>query len=302
MAWSIFSEGGGDGSAVTWAQDLLSKVGAPESAGNVQMVYDWELAEGGGGEYNPLNVGPDPDDPGLALTGSQYGGGAADYGSWSDGLKATADYLSMQNFSDIQSDLQSNDPVQARNDLFNSPWAASHYGDGADFPDTAVPGKGTALPKDPTGNSPTSSTVLPSWLNSALSFATGVNVNDDASTAKTDLVSYAERGGLIIFGGILIIVGIFVLVRGPARTEGAVAGAATGGAAGAAFGAARKPSGNGSLARAGSRVAKERRTRRDKIARDQVAHERHTESQYKKQRPARERRARDDSLMEPAPF
>ena len=55
MAWSIFSDGGGPGAAVTWAQDLLGQIGAPQSTANEQVIYDWEVSEGGGGRYNPLN-------------------------------------------------------------------------------------------------------------------------------------------------------------------------------------------------------------------------------------------------------
>jgi hypothetical protein len=289
MAWSIFtaSQGGGTGSAATWASDLLSGIGAPESAGNKQMVYDWEVSEGGGGQYNPLNVGPDPDDPGLALTGEQYGGGAADYGSWSDGLKATEDYLSMQNFSDIESSLKSNQPIEAETELWDSPWAGSHYGYGADWSTEPIPGKATALPDDGSGTSPTggTSSVLPSWLNDIISFGTGVNVNQDAGAAKSDIVDYLERGALMLFGGILIIVGIFVLVRGPARAENAVKGAESGGAPGAAIGSLKSPgssSGSGSLGRAAGSAAKRRKSARDKAGRDRAGEERHQEAQLNK--------------------
>lgn len=145
MPWSIFTQGGGASAALTWADDLLTKIGAPLSAGNKQVVYDWEVSEGGGGAYNPLNEGPDPDNAALTSTGPQYGGGAADYVSWAAGLQGAADYLAMPNFAQIADDLRANDPQQARSDIIASPWAASHYGGGTSFSDSAVPGSASAL-------------------------------------------------------------------------------------------------------------------------------------------------------------
>jgi hypothetical protein len=145
-AWSIFTQGGGDGSAFTWARDLLSKIGAPLTAGNEQMVYDWEKSEGGGGAYNPLNQGPDPSNPALTTSGSQYGGGAADYASWDAGLQGAADYLAMPDYAGVKAALLNKDPVGAEQALFQSPWASSHYGYGSSWSDAALPGKATALP------------------------------------------------------------------------------------------------------------------------------------------------------------
>lgn len=85
MAWSIFKEGGGKGTAQAWAQSLLQAIGAPVTPSNTQVIYDWEVSEGGGGKYNPLNQGPVPGHPELTTTGSQFGGGAADYKSYSAG-------------------------------------------------------------------------------------------------------------------------------------------------------------------------------------------------------------------------
>ena len=146
MAWSIFTQGGGKGAAVTWANDLLDAIGAPKSSGNVQVIYDWEVSEGGGGKYNPLNQGPVPGHPELTTTGSQYGGGAADYASWSAGLQGAAAYLNMSNFRAIKNALVSGNSSAARNAIINSPWAASHYGHGSSFSNEAVPGTATALP------------------------------------------------------------------------------------------------------------------------------------------------------------
>lgn len=145
MPWSIFSDGGGQGAALTWARDLLSRIGAPESASNVQFVYDWEVSEGGGGKYNPLNQGPVPGHPELTTTGSQYGGGAADFASWDAGITGASDYLSFSNFIGIKDALLKGDGAGARSALIASPWAASHYGGGSGFSDAPVPGRASAL-------------------------------------------------------------------------------------------------------------------------------------------------------------
>ncbi len=137
MAWSIFQQPSGDIKAEGFAAALLQSLGVKNASNQqVQFVYDWELAEGGGGRNNPLNVGPIK---GLALTGSQYGGGAADYGSLHTGMLATVDYLHMPNYRALTRDLIGNNIQAAETDLFKSPWAHSHYGYGKDFPNTKLP-------------------------------------------------------------------------------------------------------------------------------------------------------------------
>src|SRR6266567_2752560 len=76
MPWSIFQQGGGPGAAATWSEEALRRIGAPANTPNKQLIYDWEVSEGGGGAYNPLNEGPDPGKPWLS-GGSHYGGGSA---------------------------------------------------------------------------------------------------------------------------------------------------------------------------------------------------------------------------------
>lgn len=158
MAWSIFTQGGGSGAALTWARDLLAKIGAPQTPGNQQFVYDWETSEGGGGKYNPLNQGPVPGQPGLTSTGQQYGGGAADFVSWQAGLQGASDYLHMPAYAGVLSGLKANDPAGARTALWDSGWAASHYGYGSRWSNAPVPGHAAVLtgsggpPPDPNGD------------------------------------------------------------------------------------------------------------------------------------------------------
>lgn len=193
MAWSIFTNGGGNGAAYTWAKDLLSRIGAPQSPGNQQFVYDWEVSEGGGGKYNPLNQGPVPGGPGLTTTGSQYGGGAADFKSWSAGLTGASDYLQMPAYAGVLDGLRNNDPAAARSALIASPWAASHYGYGSSFSDQALPGQASAL--------------------AAAGGAAGSGSSSSSNPLTTlanlpsTLSHIAIVGPIVILGGALIVVG-----------------------------------------------------------------------------------------------
>jgi len=203
MAWSIFTDGGGNGAALTWAQDLLKQIGAPLTPGNEQFVYDWEKSEGGGGKFNPLNQGPVPGHPNLTTTGSQFGGGAADFASYGAGLQGAADYLAMPNFRAIKKDLKSNDPVAARNALWNSAWAGSHYGHGSLWADDPIPGKATALPGNSTQTDSVTTKLTQTFLGTILK-----GLGFDTSNIGEVL----ERGALIIFGAILILIGVIRLV------------------------------------------------------------------------------------------
>lgn len=136
--WSIFSNGG-NAAAQTWAQDLLSKMGAPATPANLKMVYDWEKSEGGGGKFNPLNQGPVPGHPELS-GGSQYGGGAASYVSYDAGLQGAVDYLNMPNYTQVRADLMAGQGDAAAQALWASPWAESHYGNGANWSNAAYGG------------------------------------------------------------------------------------------------------------------------------------------------------------------
>lgn len=71
---------------------------------------------------------------------------------------------------------------------------------------------------------------LPSWLGNALNWV-GVGI-------PSDVTDYLERGALIVFGAVLIIVGLVVLARGPERVANLV-GITAAGASGEVKGAAR---------------------------------------------------------------
>ena len=203
MAWSIFREGGGDPVAVGWAHALLRAIGAPETPGNVQFVYQWEKAEGGGGKYNPLNQGPVPSHPELTTTGSQYGGGAADYASWDAGIQGAADYLNMGNYSAVKAALIANNPDQARHALWSSPWAASHYGFGSQWPNVSTPNVTPQIPGTGTGTSPTG--VTP----------TGFGTNISSLIKAFKLLgdpNFWKRIGVGGFGMALILAGLYFMI------------------------------------------------------------------------------------------
>lgn len=150
MAWSIFREGGGDNVAVAWAQQLLTKLGVPVTPGNTEFIYQWEKSEGGGGKFNPLNTGGVYGHPELTTTGEQYGGGANDFASWDAGLIGSAINIQTpgpDNYPAIITALRNNDPAGARQALWNSGWAASHYGYGSNWSNAALPGSsGNVIP------------------------------------------------------------------------------------------------------------------------------------------------------------
>lgn len=212
MAWSIFSQPGDAPKA--WAQDLLSLIGAPRTPGNVQFVYDWEKSEGGGGKFNPLNQGPVPGQPGLTTTGSQFGGGAADFASWSAGLQGASDYLHMPNFQPILNNLKANNPVGARSALIASPWAASHYGGGSAFSNAPVPGGKASLPGVTASltSAPGGALNPSNWPSELLG---GIAQSAGAKSTQDFLI----RTGLIVLGGLLLIVAVVVLAgRSAAQT------------------------------------------------------------------------------------
>jgi hypothetical protein len=140
VPWSIFSQPGGQRQAVWFAGALLRAVGAPVTPGNLQVIYDWEVSEGSGGWYNPLNGG---DFGGLSVSGQQYGGGANNYPSLAVNVRAMAGILlndTQYGYGAVVSALRANLPYAARAAIWDSDWAASHYGYGSSFSGAPLPG------------------------------------------------------------------------------------------------------------------------------------------------------------------
>ena len=140
VPWSIFQQPNGQYAAVAFAASLLKALGAPVTPGNLKVIYDWELSEGSGGTFNPLNGG---DFAGLAISGTQYGGGANDYPSLAVNVRAMAGILindTQYGYGAVVSALRANNPAAARQAIWASQWAASHYGYGASWSGAPLPG------------------------------------------------------------------------------------------------------------------------------------------------------------------
>lgn len=138
-AWSVFDQPNGHMLAAGFAEALLRAIGAPVTAGNVRVIYDWQVSEGGGGLNNPLNGG---DFDGLATSGQQFGGGANNYPSLAVNVRAMAFGLlnnDQYGYGAIVAALRANIPATAVQAIINSQWAASHYYWGAGFSNAPVP-------------------------------------------------------------------------------------------------------------------------------------------------------------------
>lgn len=127
MAWSIFTDGGGPAAALRWAGDVLDGLGLEHTTNRLTFIYRWQVSEGGGGKYNPLNQGPVPGHPELTTTGEQYGGGAADFASWDAGVLGAIAYLHMPNYAPVLAALVADDLAAATAAIVASPWSEAHY-------------------------------------------------------------------------------------------------------------------------------------------------------------------------------
>jgi hypothetical protein len=217
MAWSIFTQGGGTGAAAGWAEDFLAEAGLPVSPANEQFVYDWEESEGGGGAWNPLNQGDVAGSPQLTSTGSQYGGGAADYVSEAAGLEGAVDYLNYPDYSGVKAALETSSYSGAEQALWASPWAASHYGYGtrwntAAFPGDATSSAGTAATLDNAGS--TVGGIAGAALGPGGVIAgtvLGGAANGAVTTGETDIVKAGAELIALLVGAGLVAAGVYKL-------------------------------------------------------------------------------------------
>jgi hypothetical protein len=255
MAWSIFTDGGGNDVAVAWAQQFLTKINAPVTPGNTEFVYQWMKSEGGGGKYNPLNTGSVYNRPDLTTTGSQYGGGANDFASWDAGLIGSA--INVQtpgpdNYPAIVNALRSDNPAGARQALWSSGWAASHYGYGTNWSNAALPGSsGNVIPASYFSSSATGKGVDCTlvWPASSAMYKACVAANKVAgqdehgnplpggapkSGASSDVISIGGitiltksqaraviGAGVLVSGGILMTLGFLALMKSVSAQTGA---------------------------------------------------------------------------------
>ena len=127
------------GTREAWAVDLLARLGnAQPTPATVRMVVDWTIAEDAGpGAFARNN----PHNTTLCLPGRMTGAingdgacGVQGYATRADGLDATVLTLASPLYAEIVAALQANDPERAKQALWASPWAESHYGYGAAWP------------------------------------------------------------------------------------------------------------------------------------------------------------------------
>lgn len=120
----------GTGSQRQWAQDLLTRLGAPASSSNVDAITTWMAHEGGhwknSATYNPLNT--KYAEPGSTTNKN----GIRRYTSWDQGLEATVQTLtgnkaSARGYSAIVDALKSGAPTSdILNIINNSAWVTGN--------------------------------------------------------------------------------------------------------------------------------------------------------------------------------
>lgn len=118
-----------------WAIDFLAALGNAQPSGEtVAMVVEWTLAEDAGdgafGRNNPLNT----TQSGFEETQTINSDGVKGYSTREAGLSAAVHTVTNGLYNDVVVALQSNDAEGARQALWASPWAGSHYGYGASWP------------------------------------------------------------------------------------------------------------------------------------------------------------------------
>lgn len=118
-----------------FARDLLARLGNPAPTdATVAFVVEWTIAEdvsdGAAARNNPLNT----TQASAAETMTINEDGVRGYATERDGLDATVQTLGYGYYYRLVAALQANDPIDARQALWASPWASSHYGYGASWP------------------------------------------------------------------------------------------------------------------------------------------------------------------------
>lgn len=178
--------------AQSWAEAILSDLGAPDSAADIETLEDWFAREGGGGENNPLNT--------TLVTSGSIGSinsaGVQSYSTPAAGASADAQTIE-SGYPAILSALQSGSGfVGSTNSSISSElseWSGGGY--------SSVNG--------------TSTVSAPVTTDSSLN---PFSVFQSLGDFFTDLTSADlwERGGLVMFGVMLIIIGLVILGTGPA--------------------------------------------------------------------------------------
>lgn len=210
QTWSIFSQPNGNTLAEQYSAAVLRDLNAPVTKTNMQVIYDWQQSEGGGGWANPLNAGPWGN---LATSGSQFGGGAAAYPNLQTSAQAVADILTapgdaQYGYPAIVNNLRSGNSAGARQAIINSNWAASHYGYGASFSNAPLPSVGKSLLQ-----------AMGEGLPSAGGSSGRSSGSSTGSSGGTTIANVPLLGAItipkgIIVRGALLMIGLFLLYAG----------------------------------------------------------------------------------------
>jgi len=118
-----------------FAVQLLERLGKPVTQQNVDVIWEWTMAEDSGDgarmRNNPLNTTQNT----AAVVGSINSVGVKAYATWEDGLQATVETLTNGHYDAILAALTASDPEALRQAIWASPWSGeSHYGYGAHWP------------------------------------------------------------------------------------------------------------------------------------------------------------------------
>lgn len=126
----------GTGDMATWATQLLSALGAPATADNINALSTWAKHEGGhwknSAAYNPLNTTLD-----MPGSSTMNGVGVRVYNSWEQGIQATVQSLTGNNadsrgYTQIVNDLKNGASAQQTlSDISNSAWVTGKTGQGS---------------------------------------------------------------------------------------------------------------------------------------------------------------------------
>lgn len=133
---------------LTWARELLHRLGAPDTPANESALVGWEAAEGGNwrntDRFNPLNT--TQYEPGAVSTNAP---GVKAYTSWEQGFQATIDTLTNGLYAPIIAALDTGTDARAVTDAVNS----SPWGTHGAAPASTSGGYATLNSSGPTGSS-----------------------------------------------------------------------------------------------------------------------------------------------------
>jgi hypothetical protein len=244
MVYSVFNQPGGPVFAEALAVEILKGGHLPVTTSNVQFLYNWMKAEGGGGNNNPLNT--TLREPGSTTFNSA---GVQNFTSTDQGIQATLSTL--KGYPTVVAALQAGD-AQAANDSGAlagdlSKWSGGGYSRLGSVSLPATPAQsetlfksmfgatsgqsilnigGDLIPLGGAGLSPTGigGQVLQSPLAKSVTSGTVLgqlsSLLGDVSTA-----AFWERLGLFVLGAVLTLLGVslFVAESKTAQTVGAAA-------------------------------------------------------------------------------